>query len=148
MKRIGAAISSLARDLGMEGAVSLGRIKTGWAALFNNGPLARHTMPAELKDRRLLIHVDSPAWLHQLNFHKRQMLQKLEPFGVTEIALRIGRIYPDHAHIAASGARGPVVRRPVSEADMSFIEELSGGIHDAALAEALRGALRGWASRQ
>lgn len=147
MKRVGDAISALARDLGMEGAVSIGRIKREWAALFNNGPLARHTMPAELKDRRLLVHVDSPAWLHQLNFHKRQMIQKLEPFGVSDITLRIGRIYPDSAPRPSLEPDTPL-KHSISQDDALFISQTTADIGDEALGRAVKGAIEGWASRR
>ena len=61
--------------------------------------LARRSEPAGLYRERLVVHVESSAWLNELQFVKAVLLERLQALapaaGVTEIVLRIGPISED-----------------------------------------------------
>ncbi|MDP3260906.1 MAG: DUF721 domain-containing protein, partial [Thermodesulfovibrionales bacterium] len=69
MKRADSLLAPLIKNLKLEDAVKLGRIKTGWADIFEK-PVSLHMFPAMLKEGELLINVDSPMWMQQLSFYK------------------------------------------------------------------------------
>lgn len=94
MQSAGSALSALMKELGMESALGLYRIKARWSGLFGR-PLTLHSHPSGLHGGRLVINVDSPAWLQELSFLKDDMLGKLRPLGVNDIRFRLGRIETD-----------------------------------------------------
>lgn len=91
MKKAGSVLSSLISQLGLEDRIRLDSLQRQWTALFSE-PLTLHAFPVELAGKRLTIHVNSPIWLHQLQFLKREILVKLKPFGVADIVLRKGTL--------------------------------------------------------
>ncbi|MCL0036771.1 DUF721 domain-containing protein [Thermodesulfovibrionales bacterium] len=69
----------------MEERVKLELMRKEWNNLFS-GPLSVHTYPVELKDKELLINVDSPVWLGQLKFFKQDIIGKLHSYNIKEIS--------------------------------------------------------------
>ncbi len=53
-----------------------------------------HTAMAEFKDKRLTVHVDSPAWLFQMNVKKRKILERLKEEwpDLQNIHFKIGKV--------------------------------------------------------
>lgn len=137
MERADSALSQLVKDLGMESALRLHRIKARWDSLFG-APLSSHIYPSRLDKGQLLINADSPAWLQQTSFYKADMLEKLGPFGVKDIRLRIGPV-------RRRPLRHPHHERPLPEADSPLIEDLLRTVHDEELRESIRRVLRRWA---
>lgn len=109
MERAGSIVRSIVRDLGMEEGLQLSKIKRGWPELFRP-PLGLHMSPVALKDSELLLNVDSPEWLQQISFLKADVLGRLVPFGVSEIRLKLGRVWrPESGR--QSGSRPNALRR-------------------------------------
>ncbi len=48
-----------------------------WEAVVGQG-IAAHTQPAAFKDRLLLVSASSSAWIHQLQFSKKEIVVRLE----------------------------------------------------------------------
>lgn len=137
MERADSALSQLIRDLGMESALRLHRIKARWDSLFGE-PLSLHIYPSRLDKGQLLVNADSPAWLQQTSFYKADMLEKLGPFGVKDIRLRIGPV-------RRRPPRQSPRERPLPEAGGPFVEDLLRTVHDGELRESIRRALGKWA---
>lgn len=78
--------------MGIAGSVELFRIKKQWATLFAP-PLSQHTQPVLLKDKELVINVDSNMWLSELFFQREKILKKLVSFNVKSIKLRAGKVF-------------------------------------------------------
>jgi hypothetical protein len=128
------ALSPLIRRLGLSAGVRLGRIRSEWDALF--GPtLSAHMSPSKLTEGELLVNIDQPIWMQQLTFHKRQIVEKLRPYGVRSVRFRIGRLYRPKTP-------GPAVRETVelSPEDAAFVETLASGVNDEDLRQAIRSA--------
>ena len=51
--------------------------------------------PASIKEKELLINVDSPVWLQQLTFYKDTIIKKLNGFGIKTVKFKIGRVLPE-----------------------------------------------------
>lgn len=94
MEKAGSLIREIIRDLGMEEGMSLSILNSRWPEVFGP-PLGGHMFPVSLKGGELLINVDSPAWLNQINYLRSDILHKVKSFGVTELRFRIGRV-PSH----------------------------------------------------
>lgn len=134
MERASQALSPLLKRLGLTAAVRLQRIRNEWDALF--GPtLSAHMSPSRLAEGELLVNIDQPIWMQQLTFHKRQITEKLRPYGVKNVRFRIGRIY-------RAKTPGPAVREPagLSTGDAAFVEALVSGVTDENLRQAIRSA--------
>ncbi len=88
-ERAGGLIGSIMADLGLEDGLRLYRLRAEWPKLFGP-PLCLHMSPSSLNGRTLVINVDSPAWLQELNFKKNEIIRKLGGFGINGIRLRGG----------------------------------------------------------
>ena len=129
------ALRTLLEELGMGGALSLGRITGRWDALFR-GPLSKHTSPETLNGSTLTVCVDSPSWLQEANFHKAGMLGKLAPLGVRSMRFRLGRVRPT----APAPAPEPVVRE-VMPGERQEVEAMLAAVKDDELRESIRSAV-------
>lgn len=135
MERAFTEISRIARDLGMDSALALERIRARWGTLFS-GALPHHAAPRGLRKGQLLVIVDSPAWLQELNFMKSRMLEKLGAFGVTDLRFKLGAVRSQQDGRPASEPP------PLSEEDGSFVEELASAVGDEDLREGIRRAVQ------
>lgn len=136
MEKTDSLLGPLLRRLGIEDGVRLARIQASWDGIFDR-PLSQHISPARFAEGELLINVESPPWLQQLSYCKRDIVDKLRPFGVREVRFRVGRIY------RKSGQTGPPAEKTLAPEDREFIAELVAGVPD----EDLRAAVRAAAER-
>ncbi len=135
VKKIGALIAPLVRDMGMEEAVRFEEIRKRWDDIFDE-PLSLHMSPSRLQKGELLINVDSPLWLQQLSFLKTQIVKNLSPFNIRDVRFRIGK---------AAGIRKRTDRhlpaRPspsLDGDDLQQIESTVSEIDDAAIKGSIR----------
>lgn len=127
-------LSPLIKKLGLTAGVRLGRIRSEWNILF--GPtLSAHMWPSRLTESELIVNIDQPIWIQQLTFHKKQIVEKLTPYGVKDVRFRIGRI-------RRLATPGPMVREPaeLSAEDTAFVETLVSAIGDEKLRDVIRSA--------
>jgi hypothetical protein len=135
MKQAGSLIGPIIDDLGIREGVKLAEIKKNWHSLFQK-PVSFHTSPSKLTDGELLLNVDSPVWLQQLNFFKADIIQKLGAFGITSVRLRLGRVS------LKGHSEGPPVRsKPVSAEARAYIEKTVSAVDDEALKAAMKKAM-------
>ncbi len=80
--------------LGLKNRLQESNLNDSWTELI--GPsLAAHCHPQGVRRGTLMVLVDHPAWLHQINMaHKRNILQAVQQrfphLNVKDISLRIG----------------------------------------------------------
>ena len=69
------------------------KIRAIWEKAWDAKTL-KHTSISGLEKGRLLVHVDSPAWLFQMNLKKREVLGKLksEIPELSHIHFKIGKV--------------------------------------------------------
>ncbi len=69
------------------------KIQRLWQGI-SNGKAAKHTSVVNLQKGTLTVHVDSPAWLFQMNLQKRKILEHLkeEIPELTQIYFKIGKV--------------------------------------------------------
>jgi predicted nucleic acid-binding Zn ribbon protein len=135
MRSAGSVLSSLFRNLGLEDRIRLEAIQKHWYTVFTE-PLTLHACPVELKSGVLTIHVDSPAWLHQLQYLKNDIIAKLDAAEIHDIVLRRGHL--------PKKQQQPVHRdqertsRPLTKEETFWIEGLIDNITDEELKEEIR----------
>lgn len=132
MEKADSLLGPIIRQLGIEPAVRLARLRNSWDGIFAE-PVVSHTWPASLSEGELLISVDHPAYLQQFVFLQRDILAKLRGFGVTAIRFRTGRVprKVKKQTLKASAAA-------LGSADREFVDSLAGGIRDEDLQSAVR----------
>ncbi len=132
MEKAGSLLGPVIKRLGIESGVRLSRIKNDWYTLFDK-PLSLHMSPSKLTEGELLLNVDSPMWIQQLNFYKKEITAKLSGHGVREIRFRIGKV-------STLKPREENSRKPskLSSEDERFIEGIADTIGDTELRNAVR----------
>lgn len=70
-------------------------LNSSWAKAIGEDNL-RHAKPVEVKNKVLIVHVDSSSWLHKLTMEKARLLTRLRnDLGediIEDIRLRIGAL--------------------------------------------------------
>jgi predicted nucleic acid-binding Zn ribbon protein len=136
MRTAGSVLSSLFRELGLEDRIRLAALQKQWATLFTE-PLTLHAVPVELKAGTLTIHVDSPTWLHQLQYMKNDIIAKLLSAGVNDVILRRGAL-PRRQPGNRAAKNDTAVSRPLTEEEKLWVEGLADSIADDELKNEIR----------
>ena len=134
MRRADSLLKPYIKDLGIGDGIRLSEMRRSWNVLFQ-GPLAGHTFPSLLSGGELLLTVDSPVWLQELNFCRDMIIKKLESYGVRTIRFRLGRVSAK-AKSEAVGQKQKTKRLTGTEQD--FIQETVDKIPDEGLRETFK----------
>ncbi len=69
------------------------KIDRVWETLLD-GKIKKHTKIFGIKEGKMMVCVDSPAWMHHLNFKKRKLIKDIQEElpEVTEICFKIGKV--------------------------------------------------------
>ncbi len=137
MKRIDSLLSPLVKGLGIEEAVRFEGLKAEWTKIFRE-PLSLHMSPSRLSNGVLLINVDTPVWLHQINFYRVEILQNLTAFGIRDVRFRIGRI---HTKESRAPHRPQLKKNVLSNAASRQIEETVSKMEEGPVKESIRRAM-------
>ena len=135
MKKTGAVLGPLLKNLGLESGVRLARIKHDWYGIFDE-QITSNLFPVSFSDRELLLHVTSPIWMQQFSFHKSEIIKKLSAYGVQDIRFRLGRI-PQRKQKISPDHKVPELTRE----NVFFIAELLSDISDENLKETIKKAV-------
>lgn len=129
VKRADSLLTHFIRDLGIEDGIRLSRMKKEWYTLFQK-PLSYHVSPCRLSEGELLLNVDSPVWLQELNFFKEEIIKKLGSYGVREVRFRLGRI-PRAENAAATYKKSR--EKHLKDGELEFVENTVSQVNDEAL---------------
>ncbi len=140
-------LNSLFRDLGISERIRIEALKRQWRTIFAE-PLSMHTAPVDLKGGKLVIAVDSPAWLQHLKFLKKEITDKLKPHGINLIQFRTGSIRINIERRIPDRKAMPEDFRELNADDIDRIDHTIGMIEDAELKEAVRSAMEKSAKRK
>lgn len=137
MKKVGSLISPFLKNLGVEEAVGLEKLKRDWHTLFNE-PLSLHMSPSILKNGELIINVDSPVWLQQISFYKPDIIKKLAGNGIKNIRLKLGKVRQETPLPARGGKKEVEPAIPIDPETLQYIDETVSEIQDAKLKDAIK----------
>jgi hypothetical protein len=132
VEKAASLLSPLLRRLGIDEAVRLQQLRNDWKSLFEQ-PLSLHMSPSRLFEGDLLLSVDSPAWMQQLVFYKKEILTKLSGYGVRDLRFRIGRVSTQN-----SKKEDPRNAAELTPEEILFISEVVSGVDDEALRDMIR----------
>jgi hypothetical protein len=135
VKKTGAVLGPLLRNLGLESGVRLARIRNDWYKIFDE-QITSQVFPVSFSDRELLLHVTSPIWMQQCLYHKSEILKKLSTYDVQNIRFRLGRI-PQKRQAMST----PRKTSELTPENRFFITELLSDVSDESLKEAIKKAL-------
>jgi len=88
---LGDVLGDLSRELGLRDAMKLEKIRADWRTLFKS-PLCDMFSPAIIETGRLTVNVLDSKWLAQINYYRKDVLNKLHNYGVNAITLRVGNV--------------------------------------------------------
>ncbi|MDI6800975.1 MAG: DUF721 domain-containing protein [Thermodesulfovibrionales bacterium] len=137
MKSAASVLSSIFKNLGIEDRIKLYSIQSEWRNIFGE-PLSLHTYPVDLTNKELTINVDSPAWLGQLKFFRQDMLKKLQPYGISNVRLKHGRVYTKNIQKVAKNDRAS---KPLNNQDAVWIDQTISNLEDPELRDAIKKAM-------
>lgn len=133
-------LKDILRKYGLEPQIRFFQLIDRWDQVVGS-QVAGHTRPASLKFRKLTLHVDSSAWMNQLNYLKEELIGKINrELGenwVKEVYLKIGPVEKSgvRPEEPEEEKRGEAT---LSKEDKALIEKWSTEIKDAELREKLR----------
>jgi len=131
VRRADSLLAPFVREFGIEAGVRLAEMKRDWCNLFQK-PLSSHMSPSFLSHEDLLISVDSPVWLQELNFCKGDIMKKLSAYGVKAVRFKLGRVLLTEQSGTKRGKKGI---KTLEAGELSFIEKALSPIHDSELKE-------------
>ncbi|MBI5234014.1 MAG: DUF721 domain-containing protein [Deltaproteobacteria bacterium] len=139
MKTINSLLGPIFKELGIEDRLAIESLRSEWKSIFNE-PLSLHTYPVEFASGDLLINVDSPVWLQQLKFFKKDIIKKLSGYNVKTVRFKSGKVYAKGERGAGQGEKmkPPKVLGP---SDIAWIEEITSDLEDAEIRESARKAI-------
>lgn len=133
MRRADSLLAPLISDLGIRDGVRLAGIRKDWSSIFAD-PVPLHTYALMLSGDELLIAVDSPVWLQELQFYKENIVKKLASYGVKAVRFRIGRVSVP----SKPGGRSQKPLRRLTDKELAFVQGEAAKICDEGLKETLK----------
>jgi hypothetical protein len=116
-----------ARGLGSGDA--LAKLRSKWATAVG-GKIAQHAQPQMIRDGRLTLTVDSPAWMSQLNMLSPEIIEKinavLDDGAVRELKFCLGMPLKNEREKKAA----PIKKRELSPEEKNAIERAAAKIGD------------------
>jgi hypothetical protein len=91
VKRVDSLLRPLVRDFGIESSIRFIEVKKNWHTLFNE-PLSYHMVPYKITEGVILLNVDSPVWLQEINYFKGDIIEKLSPYGIKDVRFQLGNV--------------------------------------------------------
>ena len=93
MDNIKDIINKVVGDISEKNPDAYSRVERIWQNLLTEQEL-KHTKIVGMKENTLLVHVDSPAWMHQMRIRQTKILKRLkeEVSDIKYIRLKIGSI--------------------------------------------------------
>jgi predicted nucleic acid-binding Zn ribbon protein len=93
--RVGDIIPAVLRLMGLEDRIDEGRLVKEWRGIVGD-LVASKSSPLEIRDETLVIEVGDNAWMQEIRFHQKRIIEKINErfpeLGIKEIRLRMERV--------------------------------------------------------
>ena len=136
MKRADSLLHHFIRELGIEDGVRLTEIKKNWHTLFHE-PLVSHMWPYTLSEGEILLAVDSPVSLQELQYYKDDIVKKFSSYGVRSVRFRLGRV----SQRKKPGVESSSADYRLTDEEQAYIEETVSAVGDEELRKVIRRAI-------
>jgi len=137
LDRLSMTLDKLLKARGFQGRLHEYRIFGHWERTVG-AVIARHAQPQSVRGSKLVLVVDSPAWMQQLSLLKPEIIEKLNRSlgreALKDIMLKLGDVEAVHEQPAAEDPVGPLL----DPDERAKIEQYVGEIADADTRQAVR----------
>jgi hypothetical protein len=134
MKKAEAVLGPMLKRLGIESGVRLERIRNDWFDIFDPS-LSSHMSPAVCNEQELLLNVESPVWMQQLTYYKKEIIRKLSSYGITDVRFRLGKVRKKQQHTEKKKTK------ELTGDDAAYITSVVSDIRDEQLKVSIRKAI-------
>jgi hypothetical protein len=133
LTRISDILLKIAKKFDLEIKIVEQTINKNWGKLVGER-ISAHTKPDTVSYRKLLVHVDSPAWMQQLMFLKEDIIKNInEAAGrkiVKDIRFQIGDVTKEVETPSEKDSENKGEFRPLTKNDLAFADEVIRPIED------------------
>ncbi len=127
-EKLSSTLGNILKVRGLQGRLSEYRILGQWEETVGM-VIARHARPQSVRGKKLLLLVDSPAWMQQLSLLKPEIIEKvnrgLGRKAIVDITLKLSDIVP-----AGRSSEEAPVPAPLDAEEREKIEHFVREIHD------------------
>ncbi len=135
--KLSTTIDKILKARGMQSRLPEYRISSKWVNMVGSA-IARHAQPRTLRGGKLLVIVDSPAWMQQLSLMKPEIIKKLNNnLGndtIRDITLKLGEI----ASLPAKFAEREQVPAIITQEEREMIAQSIHDVSDSEIREAIK----------
>jgi len=139
LRPVSQVLEKILPSYGLNARLAEWSLKAKWREIVGE-QVAAHSQPIRLSFKRLVVMIDSPAWVQHLTFLKPELIEKLkrslsgEP--ITEITFRVGSLSESTPALKPSSS---IMPRPCLNAEeIALVEEYLRPLEDPALKERVR----------
>ncbi len=135
--KLSTTIDKILKARGMQNRLPEYRISSQWVNMV--GPaIARHAQPRTLRGGRLLVIVDSPAWMQQLSLLKPDIIGKLnnnlDMNTIRDLTLKLGEI----ASLSTQSPEREQVPAIITQEEREAIAQSVHDVSDSEIREAIK----------
>ena len=138
--RISNVLEKLLPSYGLRTRLAEWSLKLKWREMVGE-QVAAHSEPIRLNFKRLVVMVDSPAWVQHLTFLKPELMEKIQHSlgkeAITEIRFKVGSLSKSVPSPSFSPPAQPL-RSRLDEEEVDLVEEYLRPLQDPTLKERMR----------
>ncbi len=131
--KISNVLLKIAKKFNLEIKIVEQTINKNWAKLVGER-ISAHTKPDAVSYRKLLVYVDSPAWMQQLMFLKEDIIKNINDAAkrqiIKDIRFQIGDITKEVETPSEEDSKNKGEFRPLTKNDLTFADEVIKPIDD------------------
>lgn len=140
MQRISSILPRIIKTFGLESNLQLRKLSNSWVQIVGD-TIALHSSPERLRQEILYVAVDSPIWMQQLSFFKKELIEKVNRETgkklISDIRFIVGDVKIPESTI---DIRQSTVKLLTPE-DMEEIEQSVAAINDHEIKESVKKAI-------
>ena len=137
---IHSVLKPLLKRYGLETQMQIYTLIDQWE-IFAGPQIAFHTLPYQLKFKKLFLYVDSSAWINQLIYLKQELMDKINKVAgetwVKDILFKIGSVEKNE-EIPEEEQASPSNGKAISLEEMALIENYVSSLKEKELKDQLR----------
>ncbi|MHB8482202.1 MAG: DUF721 domain-containing protein [Nitrospiria bacterium] len=138
---IRSVLKPLLKRYGLEAQMQVYTLIDQWES-FAGPQIASHTLPYQLKFKRLFLYVDSSAWMNHLNYLKQELMDRINKVAgenwVKDILFKIGSVEKRAEPLGEDKHISSEIENSISGEEMVLIENYVSSLKEKELKDQLR----------